>query len=268
MGSATREAVAAAKVAIAARSSAATLAVGEEIFSAARAVAGSGQLLVALTEPSANPEDKAALVGSVFGSLGSDARDLIAGLARSRWSESSDFLTGLEEVGLRVMASSVRPISKRAAVDIPSELFEFGQLVASNAELELAVGSKLGDPAAKAALVERLLKGRASAQTIAILSHLVRQPLGRRIGALVKHAAEVIADQSALAVATVTVAAPLSNAQLDRLRSGLAKKYGDLRINQVIDPAIIGGVRVAVGSDVIDDSVATRLKDLRLQLAG
>ena len=263
MGSATREAVAAAKAAIAARPSAATLAVGEEIFSAARAVAGSGQLLVALTEPSAQPDDKASLVNAVFNSLSSDARDLIAGLARSRWSESSDFLAGLEEVGLRVMASSVD-----ATVDIPSELFRFGRTVASNAELELAVGSKLGDPVAKAGLVEKLLDGRASAQSIAILSHLVRQPLGRRIGAFVKHAADVVADQSALAIATVTVAAPLSSAQLDRLRAGLAKKYGDLRINQVVDPSIMGGVRVAVGSDVIDDSVATRLKELRLQLAG
>lgn len=261
MGSATREAVAAAKAAIAARPSVATLAVGEEIFSAARAVAGSGQLLVALTEQSAAPDAKAVLVASVFGSLGSDARDLISGLAKSKWSESADFLAGLEEVGLRVIASSERTL------DIPSELFEFGQLVSSNAELELAVGSKLGDPSAKAALVEKLLTGRASAQTIAILSHLVQQPLGRRIGALVKHAADVVADEASLAIATVTVAAPLSNDQLDRLRAGLAKKYGDLRIAQVIDPTVIGGVRVAVGSDVIDDSVATRLKELRLQLA-
>lgn len=267
MGSATREAVAAAKAAIAARPSAATLAVGEEIFSAARAVAGSGQLLIALTEPAAEPAAKAALVASVFGSLGAEARELISGLARSRWSEPADFLAGLEEVGLRVMASSVLASSDHS-IDIPSELFEFGQLVSSNAELELAVGSKLGDSSAKAALVEKLLAGRASAQTIAILGHLVRQPLGRRIGVLVKHAADVVADESSLAMATVTVAAPLSDDQLDRLRSGLAKKYGDLRIDQVIDPTMIGGVRVAVGSDVIDDSVATRLKELKLQLAG
>jgi F-type H+-transporting ATPase subunit delta len=265
MGSATREAVAAAKAAIAARPAGATLAVGEEIFAAARAVAGSAQLLIALTEPSADPDDKAALVKSVFGSLSSHSRDLISGLARSRWSDSSDFLAGLEEVGLRVMAASAG--TDGSGSDIPTELFEFGQLVASNAELELAVGSKLGDPAGKAALVEKLLADRVSPQTIAILGHLVQQPLGRRIGALVKHAADIVADESSQAIATVTVAASLSEAQLERLRAGLARKYGDVRINQVIDPSLIGGVRVAVGSDVIDDSVATRLKELKLQLA-
>lgn len=267
MGSATREAVAAAKAALAARPAAANLAVGDEIFSAARAVGDSAQLLGALTDTSAEPKDKADLVDAVFGSLGREARELIAVLAQSRWSAQSDFLEGIEELGLRVMASSVEGASD-PAIDIPAELFAFGQLVASNAELELAVGSKLGDPAAKAALVATLLEGRASQQTISILGHLVRQPLGRRIGALLRHAADIVADQSSLAIATVTVASPLAPAQLERLRNGLAKKYGDLRINQVVDPELIGGVRVAVGNDVIDDSVTTRLKELRLQLAG
>ena len=263
MGSATREAVAAAKAAIAARPSAATLAVGEEIFAAGRAVGASAQLLGALTEPAAGAKEKSTLVDTVFAGLGKDARELLAGLASSRWSEASDFLFGVEELGLRVMATSVN-----SGVDIPAELFAFGQLVQSNAQLELAVGSKLGDPSAKAALIANLLDGRASGQTIAIVSHLVQQPLGRRIGALLTSAADIIADQSSLVVATVTVASPLGTAQLERLRSALSKKYGELRINQIVDPTVIGGVRVAVGSDVIDDSVATRLKELKLQLVG
>ncbi|HNP15917.1 MAG TPA: F0F1 ATP synthase subunit delta, partial [Terrimesophilobacter sp.] len=67
---------------------------------------------------------------------------------------------------------------------------------------------------------------------------------------------------------TVTVASRLDDGQVDRLRAALAKTYGELRINQIIDPDIIGGVRVAVASDVIDDTVATRLKELKLQLVG
>jgi F-type H+-transporting ATPase subunit delta len=263
MGSATREAVAAAKAAIAARPSAATLAVGEEIFAAGRAVGASAQLLGALTDPAAGAKEKTKLVDSVFAGLGKDAREFLAGLAQSRWSDASDFLFGVEELGLRVMATSVG-----TETDLPAELFAFGQLVESSAELELAVGSKLGDPGAKAALISSLLKGRASEQTIAIVSHLVQQPLGRRIGALLTSAADIIADQSSLVVATVTVASPLGAEQLEHLRRGLSKKYGDLRINQVVDPSIIGGVRVSVGSDVIDDSVATRLKELKLQLVG
>lgn len=264
MGSATREAVAAAKAALAAQRGTASLAVGEQLLSAGRVIGDSSQLLGALTDPSGAQKAKVALITTVFGALGAQAREILVGLAQSRWSKPVDLLAGIEELGLRVLASS----ASGDDTDIPAELFAFGRLVASNAELELAVGSKLGDPSAKAALVGSLLDGRASAQTIAIIGHLVQQPRGRRIGALLRHAAGIVADQASLAIAIVTVAAPLSDAQLERLRSGLEKKYGALRIQQVVDRALLGGVRVSVGNDVIDDSVAARLKDLRLQLAG
>ena len=262
MGSATRQAVAAAKAALAARQGDATLALGEEMLSAGRVMGRSTPLRSALTDPSIEASEKSKIVSSVFSMVGADARALLTVLSQHRWSEQVDLLAGIEEIGIRVLADSAG-----SGVDIPAELFAFGRLVSSNAELELAVGNKLGEPAAKVALVERLLSGKTSEQTLAIVRHLVQQPRERRIGALVRYAADVVADQASLSIATVTVAAPLSDGQLERLRDGLAGKYGALRIQQVIDAEVLGGVRIAIGDDVIDDTVATRLKDLRLQLA-
>lgn len=263
MGSATRQAVAAAKAALAARQGAATLALGEELLSAGRLIDRSTPLRTVLTDPSIDPAEKSKIVSSVFGALGADATALLTVLAEHRWSDQVDLLAGIEEIGIRVLADSAGK-----DVDLPAELFAFGRLVSSNAELELAVGNKLGESAAKVSLVERLLSGKTSEQTVAIVRHLVQQPRGRRIGALVRFAADVVADQASLSIATVTVAAPLSESQLERLRAGLAGKYGALRVQQVIDADVLGGVRIAIGNDVIDDTVATRLKDLRLQLAG
>ena len=63
------------------------------------------------------------------------------------------------------------------------------------------------------------------------------------------------------------MAKPLDAAQLDRLQATLTKTYGQsLRLNQRIDQSIIGGVKVQVGEEIIDGSVASRLINLKQQL--
>jgi F-type H+-transporting ATPase subunit delta len=157
--------------------------------------------------------------------------------------------------------------SASASTSIESELFAFGTAVNSNAELELAVGSKLGSPAAKASLVSALVGTKVSPQTAAILEHLVQQPRGRRIAALLSGAAATVADEAGLVIATVTTAGPMDKKQLTRLASSLATGGRELSINHVIDPSILGGIRVQIGDQVIDGTIASRLNDLRLQLA-
>ena len=264
MGSATREALGSARDALTKVAAKDALATGTQLFEAARVIGGSAQLRSALADPSAAASDKSAVIGSIFSSVGAPARTLLSEIVASRWSNPDDLLAGIEEVGIRAVASSAAK-----GDSLEGELFSFGAAVSSDPELELAVGSKLGSAAAKSALVTKLLSKKASAQALAIVDHLVQQPRGRRIGELIRTAAAIVADQAGLAVATVVTASPLSAAQLDRLRAGLSKTYGlQLRLNMVIDPSIIGGVRVQIGDDVIDGSVATRINDLRLQLAG
>ncbi|MEO6309134.1 MAG: F0F1 ATP synthase subunit delta [Leifsonia sp.] len=265
MGSATREALASARAALtASAASGATLAVGEELFAASRVIGSSSQLATALADPGADSAAKSALVDAVFSSMSAPALALLRGIVASRWSGQDDVLAAVEELGLRAIAASA-PSDAR----IEQELFAFGSAVASNAELELAILNKLGSATAKSALVTSLLAGKASAQKQAIVSQLVQQPRGRRIGELMRHAATVVADEAGFGVATVTSATPIAPAQLQRLAAALSESYGrELRINQVVDSSILGGLRVQVGDDVIDGSIASRLNDVRIQLAG
>ena len=263
MGSATREALSASRSALASLGSKGGLAVGQELLAAGRVIGDSAPLRAALADPSAPADAKKSIISNVFSTLSTGARDLLSTVAENRWSNDDDLLAGIEELGFRVLSAS------DSKAPIEAELFTFGTAVSSDPELELAVSSKLGSNAAKLALVEKLLGSKASAQTVAIVGHLVQQPRGRRIAELLSSAASTVADESGLSIATVTTATKLDAAQLDRLSKGLAKSYGrELRINQVVDPALLGGVRVQIGDDVIDGSVASRLKELRLQLAG
>jgi F-type H+-transporting ATPase subunit delta len=263
MGSATTEAITAARRALDALAGKDSLALGEQLLQVARVIGGSAQLRSALSEASDGAGPKTELIDAVFPTTTPEVRALVAGMVSSQWSTQDDLLAGLEEIGIRAIAASAG-----SGVSVEQELFSFGTAVASDPELELAVGSKLGSAESKSQLIRTLLSAKASPQTLAIVDHLVQQPRGRRIGELVKTATTIVADAAGRSVATVTSAVPLQAAQLDRLRAGLEATYGrPLQLNQVINPDLIGGLRVQVGDDVIDGSVATRINDLRLQLA-
>lgn len=169
----------------------------------------------------------------MFGPFGEPAKRLLTVIVGHRWSSSSDLVAGVEEVGVRAIAASAP-----AGASIETELHAFGAVVASDAQLELALGSKLAAAESKVALVQRLLEGKASAETLAILRQLIAHPRGRRIPELVRFAAGVVADQGGFTLATVSVAAPIAPEQLDRLRSALTRQHGrPVSVNVVVDPA-------------------------------
>jgi F-type H+-transporting ATPase subunit delta len=180
-----------------------------------------------------------------------------------RWSSADELVDGVEELAVR--AASVAA----SGTDLEGELFAFSRTVAENPELELALGSRMGDNAAKGTLVEKLLDGRVSAATVLVVSSLVQQPRERRVRQALARALSLVASQRGRVVATVTVAVPLSAAQSERLRDSLSARYGaDVSLSTVIDPSIVGGLRVQIADDVIDASVSARLADLRQRLAG
>ena len=63
--------------------------------------------------------------------------------------------------------------------------------------------------------------------------------------------------------ARVESAVSLSGALQESVKANLAKRYGaGLSIGFAVNPALIGGLRVKVGSDVYDGSVKARLAEL------
>jgi F-type H+-transporting ATPase subunit delta len=263
MGSATREALATV-VAVLGEHKTVTLKAGEQLLDASLVVAGSPQLRSALADDTAETENKQGIVAAVFASYEPTARQILEAIVAQRWSSAGDLVAGIEELGIRAVAESAPK-----SVSIDDELFAFATAVSSNADLELALGSKLGATEGRVSLVNTLIGKKASEQTVSIVSALVAQPRGRRIGELLRYGATIVAEQAGVAIATVTVAAPLTKVQLGRVEKALSAQYDQvIRINEVVDPRILGGMRVQVGDEVIDGTVANRISDLRLQLAG
>jgi F-type H+-transporting ATPase subunit delta len=66
------------------------------------------------------------------------------------------------------------------------------------------------------------------------------------------------------ATADVTVAEPLNDKNLDALKTALKSVTGrDVSLNVRIDPAIIGGLVVKVGSRMVDSSLRTKLNSIK-----
>lgn len=257
MGSASREALAQARSALSASLGAAT---GIELLQAAAQIDAAPALATALSDPSAAASDKIVLVERLFVGLSVDARSVLQSAVSGRWSTSQEFVEGVEELGIRAEANG--------NADLSDQLLAVTRVIDSSHELELTLGSKLSDATGKVAVVRRLLDGKLSESAVAVVTHLIANPRGRRIDSTLRQAAHTAADQRGSELATVTVAAPLSASQQERLAELLAQSAGrPVLVTMVIDPELIGGVRVQLGTDVIDGSVKARLEDLRQQLA-
>jgi F-type H+-transporting ATPase subunit delta len=116
-------------------------------------------------------------------------------------------------------------------------------------------------------VLERVLGDRLARPALNLVRLLAQR---RRIGLLPAVAAEFgrLLDQSrGVVAATVTSAAPLSQADTAAIRSRVETMTGrDVRLTTAVDSDLIGGLIVRIGDQWIDASVRGRLQRLRDQL--
>ncbi|GGQ58578.1 F0F1 ATP synthase subunit delta [Streptomyces althioticus] len=220
-----------------------------------------------LTDPAQAGEAKADLARRLLGSqVSGTTADLVAGLVRSRWSQSRDLVDALEELA---NTADLTAAQKAGALDdVEDELFRFGRIVSSSTELRAALTNRSAPASSKSELLRSLLGGRANAATERLVTRLVTAPRGRSLETGLESLSKLAADRRDRMVAVVTSAVPLSDGQKQRLGDALAKLYGRrMHLNLDVDPAVVGGIRVQVGDEVINGSLADRLEDASRRLA-
>ncbi len=94
----------------------------------------------------------------------------------------------------------------------------------------------------------------------------------RRLGelpAVIRHVRTLIARHRGETTAEVTSAHPLDDEQVAALKAQLKSRIGrDVAIEMNVDPDILGGLVVRIGSQMIDGSIRTRLNTLAHQMKG
>ncbi|TWH01660.1 F-type H+-transporting ATPase subunit delta [Nocardioides sp. J9] len=246
-----------------AEASAATVA--GDLFSVAGAFRSEAALRRVVTDQSVPAEARAGLVGDVFtGKVDAATLGLLREAAGRRWTRTRDLADALEQLGV---VAAVRSVGIQGGT-LVDELFGVRQLVTANSDLRNALSDPVRSAADKEALLEGILAGKVLPATL----QLTKQALSgsyRTVVAALEDYERTAAEVQGEGVATVHVARALSDADQQRLQAALTRQYGrPVHLNVVIDPEVLGGLRVEIGDDVIDGTVAARLDDARRKIAG
>jgi F-type H+-transporting ATPase subunit delta len=155
------------------------------------------------------------------------------------------------------------------AIDaVTADLAKFDALVAESADLARLVRSPVftADQQSNAvsAVLDRAGVGGLAAKFLKLVASNRRlfaaQDMIRGFRALVaKHKGEVTAQ--------VTVAEKLNDARLNEIKAALKSVTGkDVQVDVQVDPAIIGGLIVKVGSRMVDSSLRTKLNAIKFAM--
>ncbi len=236
-----------------------------ELFFIADVLGSNISVRRALTDPSRDAHAKGVFVKDLLASkVGAAALGLTTELAALRWSGAKDLVLVIEQLAIEAEASAANISGELDRVE--DEIFTAATAFASSSELRKALTSDAKN--AKAALVSEILKG-ASGSTVKLVSQMVNAWRGRSIESAFADYQWALAARRNRVIALVRVAAPITQAQLDRLTTSLTSKVGQpVRINIEIDPSVIGGVSVKFADEIVDGSVSNRLAGAARALAG
>lgn len=243
-------------------------AVGDQLFAVGRLLGGSAQLRRAFTDSARAPEARRELADTLLGGKVSEqVLELVRIAAGTRWSHDRDLVDAIDQLGVEAVLSGAEQQGRLDQVE--DELFRFERTVARDTGLRDALGDRRRSGADKAALVGTLLEGRAAAETVTLARQAASNPGGRRVEQVLQSYVEVAARLRERLIATVTAAINPTDEQRQRLAAALQRIYDHpVQVNVLIDPEVVGGLRIQVGDEVIDGSIASRLQDVRRSLAG
>ena len=159
-------------------------------------------------------------------------------------------------------------LDNKAIDEVQADLKAFDAMVASSPDLARLVRSPVFSAdeqkrALDAVLDKASIKGVAAnfLRVVAANRRLfaAREMIRGFNAHVARHKGEVTAE--------VTVAEPLNDARLNEIRDALKAVTGkDVQVDVTVDPSIIGGIKVKVGSRMVDASLRTKLNSIKFAM--
>jgi F-type H+-transporting ATPase subunit delta len=240
----------------------------DELFAVARVLDEQPVLRRALSDPAGKPAERAALARRLFGAkLSDDALDIVETIARLRWSRPFDLIEAAVELGTEASLDAGEARGELEGVE--DDLFRFGRIVEADRDLSRILADRTAPAVGKRALLDRLLSGRVSPVTEQLLRNVLTARFAGSPAVEIERLTDAASRRRGQSVARVTTAVALTPTQEERLAGVLGRLYGRaIGLQVTVDPAVVGGLVVQVGDEVIDGSIAHRLEAASRRLAG
>lgn len=129
------------------------------------------------------------------------------------------------------------------------------------------LGSPEIAPEEKEQMTRKLWAETAQEETMALISLLLRKDRVEELPVLAEEAVMAAEERQGILRGDVTTAYPISSAETERLAQAVGRAMGKkVLLERRMDRGILGGVRIRVGSTLLDQSVRTLLGEVRRQL--
>ncbi|HET7192652.1 MAG TPA: F0F1 ATP synthase subunit delta [Pseudolabrys sp.] len=160
-------------------------------------------------------------------------------------------------------------LDNKAVDAVKKDLDQFDALVADSADLNRLVRSPVFGADEQLKALSAILTKAAIAGLAANFLRVITT--NRRLFAvhdMIRAYRALVARHKGEVTAQVTVAEKLSDKNMDALKGALKSVTGgkDIDLDVKVDPAIIGGLVVKVGSRMVDSSLRTKLNSIKLAM--
>ena len=237
--------------------------IGNELFTITKVLDDSIQLERALTDPSRPVADKVAVLKELLGDNAHPmTMEIMTDLVSRRWSRARDIANAVEDFGVDAMMYYADATD--ATLQVSIELSELHSALLNLPVVRAKLYDYQATSEARVKLFREVFSGKTlNKVTMRLAEHATCNLRRRRYLETIQWLINKFSRHMGESMVTVTTATPLKKEQIKRLVEVYSAKVGrQVHINSVVDPTVLGGMRIQVGDEVTDNTVVAQLQNL------
>ncbi len=237
--------------------------IGNELFTITKVLDDSIQLERALTDPSRPVADKVAVLTELLGdNVHPMTMEIMTDLVSRRWSRARDIANAVEDFGVDAMMYYADATD--ATLQVSIELSELHSALLNLPVVRAKLYDYQATSEARVKLFREVFSGKTlNKVTMRLAEHATCNLRRRRYLETIQWLINKFSRHMGESMVTVTTATPLKKEQIKRLVEVYSAKVGrQVHINSVVDPTVLGGMRIQVGDEVTDNTVVAQLQNL------